>query len=701
MKKILLLLTALGSCLSTYSQKLIIPDFIRRDSIQIVRDSFGVAHIFAPTDAEVAYGLGWAAAEDDFNTLQWGLLVSKYQLAKHLGVEGAAIDYAAQLMRIRRTVDERYDSEISPEFKKILRAAAASVNVYAKKHPEEVLVKTAFPATEKDILCGYMLSMALMSGVDGAIRSVVDGNAPEVSFADKNRGSNAIAMNSKLTSDGKVYLDINSHQPLEGPLSWYEVHLSSGEGWNIHGSTFHGGVTIFHGANENLGWAHTVNDVRLVDVFQLQQDPRKKNHYLMDGISKKLETDHARLIVKLGKKGKFCLPVFKKIWWSDYGATYKNKKGWFAVRLGANMKIGAAEQWYRMNKARNFTEFRKALDMQQIAMQTVTYADRYDTIYNLSNALIPKRNPLFDWNTTVPGNTSATCWKEFYPVSALPQVLNPPCGYVFNMNNTAFDASCATSTPDSLRFPKEMKYGRSNTNRSLRFHELIDGKKKVSWDEFLAMKYDITFPVNFQFLKNFDVSDMKDMSETEYPDIADCIRSIRRYDRTHDIADTNATIMLKTLYNLYNDSNGEMEKKFREDKAAKYAFFAQSIRKAKSDLVKYYGKINVPLGTIQRHIRGNVSMPISGGPDMINAVICNPTDSARLKMWLGESFIQLVRFDKDGAHIETVSPYGASNKPGSPHYTDQMKMFVNHQRKKMSLKKAEVMKMAKRIYHPD
>ena len=141
-----------------------------------------------------------------------------------------------------------------------------------------------------------------MTGVDGVIKRVVGETMATIDYNKEARGSNALAMNSNITADGNVYLDCNAHQPLEGPMSWYEAHLHSDEGLNILGATFHGAVSIFHGTNENLGWAHTTNYFDAIDVYQLEMDPKKKNHYLVDGKSYKLETSSAKLSVNLSKK---------------------------------------------------------------------------------------------------------------------------------------------------------------------------------------------------------------------------------------------------------------------------------------------------------------------------------------------------------------------------------------------------------------
>src|SRR5882672_6577520 len=109
-------------------------------NITIARDSFGVPHIFAKTDPEVAYGLAWAHAEDDFTIIQQSLLAGKAMLAQYQGKKGASIDYIIHLMRIQELVEEKYESDLSPAFKKLIEGYCAGINAYAAKHPEEVLL---------------------------------------------------------------------------------------------------------------------------------------------------------------------------------------------------------------------------------------------------------------------------------------------------------------------------------------------------------------------------------------------------------------------------------------------------------------------------------------------------------------------------------------------------------------------------------
>lgn len=674
--------------------------------VDIVRDSFGVPHIFAKTDAEVAYGLAWATCEDDFKTLQWGLLAGKGMMGRLQGVDGAKIDYAVQLLRAKETVDAAYDTAFSDHFKGMLEAYIQAVNLYAKTHPNEVLVKKAFPAEPKDVVKGFMLSICLMSGVDGPLGDIVSGKIATAKTQNRGGiGSNGIAFNSKITADGSVYLDINSHQPIEGPLSWYEAHLCSEEGWNVIGGLFHGAICVLHGTNENLGWAHTYNDFDLIDVYQLTINPNNKNEYWFDGHWEQLEKGKAKLCVNLAKhkdKHRFVLTVHKAVWWSKYGATLQTKNGTYAVRLPGNQVVGAPEQWFMMDKAKNFTEFRKALDMQQIGRMTIIYGDKYDTIYHISNGLVPKRNPHYNWSLLVPGDTSATLWTGYQPESALPQVLNPECGYVFNMNNSPFECTGMGCNPNIKDYDPTMGFDLKKTNRSVRMYELMDqlGKKKVSWDDFLRIKYDDQLPDSLVFQNGIDLNHIMHLDAAKYPDIADAIDNISTCPRNGDTTNVKVTILVEAVYKMLANE-GKYSNDYAHDTAAQEKLMVESIREAKTDMLKNFGTINVPLGQTQKLVRGNKVLAVPGLPDVIRACYTQPWKDGMRKMFVGESYIQLVKFNKTGLpQIQSVSAFGASSHVGSPHSVDQMDMFVNKQLKTESLDKKYVYKHAERVYHP-
>ena len=161
----------------------------------------------------------------------------------------------------------------------------------------------------------------------------------------------------------------------------------------------------------------------------------------------------------------------------------------------------------------------------------------------------------------------------------------------------------------------------------------------------------------------------------------------------------NAAVVFTMMYEMYHDNTFSV-KDIRENDSIRQEFFLTNLRDTKARLMEHFGSIDIPLGKVQVLSRGGVDLAINGGPDAIRAVYCNPRDDGKLPMYIGDGLVQLVKFTKDGPEIESISPYGASNKPGSKHYTTQMKKFVANEFKKMSLDKTEVYKNASEIYHP-
>jgi acyl-homoserine-lactone acylase len=656
--------------------------------VDIVRDQFGVPHIFAPTDAGVAYGLAWAHAEDDFATIQKGFLAGKSMLGRYAGKEGATVDYIVHLLQCRRIVEERYDTDVSPEYKKVLQGYMDGLNAYAQAHPNEVLVKKLFPITPKEGLAYSVLQLAISSGVDGALQRINNGTIALAPW--KPAGSNAYAFNSHKTSDGNVYLGINSHQPLEGPVAWYEAHLCSEEGWNILGAMFPGAPEVFLGCNEYLGWAHTVNYPDRLDVYQLELNPQNPLQYKFDGQWETLKEQTVKLKVKVMG---ITLSVKKKIYESKYGPTMVTPRGTFSIRTGALLDIRGLEQWYRMNKARNFTEFKKILDWGALPGYNLIYADRYDTIYYLSNGKIPLRDKNYAWNTTLPGNSSATLWTKLHPVSDLPQVLNPPSGYLFNSNHTPFNATAPEDNIKAENYDATMSYETHDNNRSKRFMELIAQYPKLSYEDFKMIKYDRQLPQRLAYQTSTDTLFMLDIKK--YPDIAHQITLLQEWDHRAQADSKGAALFAVIYYQVVKEQReGATYRSLTEKKCA------ELLRVAKTYIEKNFHSEEVTLGEYQKLVRGEKEIPLPGLPDVIASMLSKPHKDGKVKGEQGESYIELVKFTKDGPEIETINSYGASNKPASEHYADQMELFVQQKTKPMTLDKKKVYAGAKKIYHP-
>ena len=203
---------------------------VNTSNVTIVRDKWGVPHIYGITDKEAAYGLAWAHAEDDFETIQKTFLPAKGMLGRLEGMGGAVLDYAVELLKSRE-VAKRELKNLSPEGLNIIYGYLEGLNAYAKKHPEKILVKHSFPLTIYDYLTGLNLMLHLFSDTGDVIGQLLSNSVKpleEMSGVDNigsSIGSNGFAFNSKKTEDGKTYLNINTHQPLEGSFAWYEACL--------------------------------------------------------------------------------------------------------------------------------------------------------------------------------------------------------------------------------------------------------------------------------------------------------------------------------------------------------------------------------------------------------------------------------------------------------------------------------------------
>ena len=665
---------------------------INPDNIKIARDKWGVPHIFAKTDAEVSYGLAWANAEDDFKTMQLTMLAGKGMVGKLKGKDGASIDYVVALLHCREVVEEQYEKTLSPEYKALIEGYVAGINAYAAKHPEEILLKGSFPTNTKEYMTSIVLSLSVISGVDGVLQKIFSGKIKTLDDF-KTGGSNAFAISSSKTNDGSAYLAINSHQPLEGPVAWYEAHLCSEQGLNILGGLFPGGPVVFHGVNENLGWAHTVNYQDKIDVFQLEMNPNNKKQYRFDGNWETLEEKTVKLKVKIGA---FVLPIKKAALWSKYGATVQTKQGTFSVRFGANQDIRGVEQWYRMDKARNFSEFYKAMQMTAIPGFNTIYADKHDTIFYVSNGKIPLREQGYDWQNTVQGNTSKTLWTSFHPLKDLPQYINPASGYLVNTNHTPFNATGAKDNLQAKDFDPTMGYETKNNNRSTRFQELISQYEKLSYEDFKRIKYDNQLPEKLHYPVDLDV--LFQLNSAENTDIQALIETLKSWNRKADVDSKGAAIFLIAL-NYFSE---EFNKKGQEIGGiiSKEESIA-ALRHVNTYMKQYFGKTDITLGDLQKLVRGDVEKPSWGLPDVITAMYSKPHKNGKLKVMAGESYIELVKFPKNGLpEIESVTNFGASGHADSPHYTDQMDMFLNKQTKKMTLDKAEVLRTAEKVYSP-
>jgi acyl-homoserine lactone acylase PvdQ len=360
-------LAAAGLTLALWPRRRIDPAALlpkRQYDVRILRDTWGVPHVFGRTDPDVAYGLAWAHAEDDFQTIQGALLAARGRLATVLGRAGAPNDYMVQLLRVPDVVDAGYERDLRPETRALCEAYAEGINHYAALHPDEAM-PDLYPARGRDLIAGFVHKTPLFFGLDRVLRGLLE-PAPSPGPPVTPTGSNTFAVAPRRSADGFTRLAINSHQPWAGPVAWYEAHLHSETGWDAVGGLFPGVPLILHGHNRNLGWAHTVNKPDLIDVYALEMNPAHPTQYKLDGAWRELEVRTAAIQVKV--LGPLSWTAHREVLWSVYGPVVRGPRGVFAIRIAGYGDVRHIGQWYRMNKASRFDEWLDAMRMNALPM---------------------------------------------------------------------------------------------------------------------------------------------------------------------------------------------------------------------------------------------------------------------------------------------------------------------------------------------
>ncbi len=702
MKKITALLSFVIFCLllTNLAHAQQVPDpIINSQNITIARDHYGVPHIFAPTDPEVAYGLAWAHSEDDFTTIQTLLLTGKGKISTYLGKKGAPIDFVVGLLNTRAIVDAQIAS-LDPKFLQLVKGYLMGLEAYGKAHPSEVLNKNVFPISVEEYLSSTVFSVAVFCGVDKTLPKILNGSIAHLTGF-TGEGSNAFAIHSSKSATGENMLVINAHQPIEGATAFYEAHLQSEQGWNILGGLFPGAPLIFHGVTPTLAWAHTVNFQDKIDVYQLQTSKAHPNEYMVDGKWLPLE----KRKIKLNIKG-IPFPIYKTVYTSIYGPTVATPQGnYFSMRLPSLMDAGALQQWYAMNKSKNFTDFKQALTQNHLAMFNIMYADNKDTIFYISNGKMPYRNPdtAYHWSSTLPGNTMATLWTKFKPLSELPQLLNPASGYLFNTNHSPFLASDVKDNLDPSKYDPNDGYELYHNNRSRRAKDLIDPLNKISYDDLKKIKFDRSLPSQILYPYGFNADSLFLVNEKDYPQLATIITSLKNWDHAA-VANSNGAALYNLAYYMVpkimkSGSNDKLARKVDKLTLNEAVIVYEKIYEY---LIKNFGRTDIVLGDLQKLVRGDESWPQGGMPDVLAAVMSEPYINGTRKMNSGDAYINIVKFPKDGSlpHIETVNTFGASMHEESPHFADQRALYQAQTLKPMTLDKNEVLKNAEKIYHP-
>ncbi len=646
--------------------------------VTIYRDTWGVPHIFGNKDEDTAYGLGYAHAEDDFETIQNILIAARGDLAKFHGKSAAANDYMVQLLKIWDIVETSYDKGLSTDVIRISEAYADGINHFISLNPD-IAYKGTFPIDGKDIIAGFIHRMPLMFGLDRVLGKLASNQNPkkkvEISksksklFGQKMLGSNVIAVAPNRSSDKHTRILINSHQPWTGPVAWYEAHLNSNEGWNMVGGLFPGSPVVFVGHNENIGWSHTVNNPDLIDVYELDINPANPDQYYFDGQYENLEISEAKIKVKIW--GPIQWTFKRKIFRSKHGPVIKNDQGSFAIKYAGHDEFRYLEQWFRMNKSKDFKDFESAMKIMAIPMFNTIYADKKGNIFYLYNALLPQRQDGFDWSgNAIKGNSSINLWTDYLPYEKLPKILNPQSGFLQNCNSSPFLTTTGNSNPDANLYQNNLGIEMFQTNRALRAHELYGADKSITRKEFYNYKYDTKYSEKSVLAKNLKrfLGDIK----SNDIEINNTIEILKNWNYDTDSLAVGVQFAIDAIKPVYNPDNYIYN----------YDLIMNRLKDSIARTKNEFGKLDVKWGDIQRLNRGNTNLPLSGGPDILRAIYSDNSGGYK-KAVAGDCYFQIVEWSPTGkVSSQSIHQFGsATQDPSSPHYDDQANLFAKNKMK--------------------
>ncbi|MBZ6379492.1 hypothetical protein B5C34_07515 [Pacificimonas flava] len=659
--------------------------------VEIVRDEFGVPHVFGATDADVAYGVAWAHAEDDFTTLQDVVLQTRGRYGTVAGADGAAIDFAYHLLGARETATRDY-AKLSEATRAIVEAYAAGLNAFAEANPGQVKRMSLFPTTGIDVVTGFVLRSPFFYGLDGVISPLVAGELPPrppVTLVAEEKGSNAFALSPSGTTDGATRLVINSHQPWTGAVAWYELHVKSDEGLNFAGANFPGSPFPLLGHNRHLGWANTVNRPDLVDTYRLVLDESGERYRFGE---EWLPLESRRIWLRVGF-GPLTVPVPRTVHRSVHGPVIVNARGAFAVRYAGIDDARGIEQYVRLPKAENFAEWKDVMAMQAVHGTNFVYADEAGNIGLLYNASFPQRAEGYDWAGVLPGDDPDALWMDYVQPEEIPALYNPPSGFIANANNSPWVAS---ADADNLRpedYPRRLGVEDRVTNRALRMMEIYreDEDGRLSREELLALKFDKGYsrdpsgwPAGWWKL----LMAVEPQSEDE--------QAAKRLLATWDWSlDGEGDADALAAYVMQDGAR-------RGYQGEEMGGAAETLSRATEKLLLHFGRLDPPLQDVLRVRRGSADVGTTGGPEALRAIYYAEEPDGRLRGTIGDSFIMLVEWQADGElKSSSIHQFGSAvERPGTPHYNSQVEMFAREEWKPVLLDEAAVRARAAEIYRP-
>ena len=690
------------------------------DNITIIRDNFGVPHIYGKTDADAVFGLLYAQCEDDFNRVEQNYIWATGRLAEVEGEDAIYSDLRAKMFMTEDEAKANYDN--SPEWlKELCNAFADGINYYLYTHPE---VKPRLLTKFEPWMPMYFSEGSIGGDIERVstrrIKSFYEGTDISQFEIEKDKkqiaeaepaGSNGIAIHGKLTKSGNPILLINPH------TSFFfrgEVHVISEEGLDAYGAVTWGQFFVYQGFNEKTGWMHTSTYTDVIDEFE--EDLVKIDDKLMYRYGEELrevKTFETTLKYKDGDSVKLKTVPFYR---THHGPITQSRNGkWIATAMMWE-PIKALEQSYIRTKQDGYKGFRKMMDIKTNSSNNTVYADAEGNIGYFHGNFIPKRDTKFNYNQPVDGSNPKTDWQGLHDVEDHITLLNPENGWLQNCNSTPYTAA-AEFSPKAEDYPNYMSLNRENF-RGVHAIGLLSEGKNYTLDSVIDMAHDPNLPAFEALLpglvKAYYKQDDKNLAYQEAIDV------LNKWDYT-----TSKRSVAMTLAHYYGMTVLRYGKRPEPMSSMEFLNYfgdespeeerIEIFENVINHLTKTFDTWNLPWGEVNRYQRLNSdisqkfddnkpSIPVgfaSGRWGALAAYGVSYTNPEAKKIYgtRGNSFVAVVEFG-DKVKAKSMLAGGQSSDVNSPHFNDQAQRYVDKQFKDVPYYKEDVLKVAEETYNP-
>lgn len=720
----LLLLTVL-CCSPSVEETFVNPDLQRwqeqAKNVEIIRDNFGVPHIYGKTDADAVFGMLYAQCEDDFNRVERNYIWATGRLAEIEGDQALYSDVRANLFMTKKEAVAHYEN--SPEWlKKLCLAFADGINFYLSTHPEvEPRLINHFepwmPFYFSEGSIGGDIERVSTKKIqqfygpqDPAGSTFAHDGKLGLQYGD-HQGSNGFAISGTMTRSGKSMLLINPH------TSFFfrgEVHVVSEEGLNAYGAVTWGQFFIYQGFNENTGWMHTSTGTDIIDEFEETIIEDKTNlQYLYGKEKRDLNSFPVKLkyLTQEGLKEK-SFTLYR----SHHGPiTHKNDEKWVATALMWN-PVKALEQSFIRTKQKNHDGFRKMMDLKTNSSNNTVFTDSEGNIAYYHGNFIPRRNPKFDYSKPVDGSDPLTDWNGLHAVDENILILNPENGWIQNCNSTPFTAAGSYS-PKIENYPTYMASFPENY-RGIHAVTLLSEASDLTLNSLIDLAYDPFLPGAKELIggliqasknaENFNASENTALH---------LLKNWNFEVHVESLAMTIAQYYLNTYqesgYSPYSSRDFmKMVRYMSKESSEKERI--QIFKRSIDLLINDFGTSEVPWGDYNRYqrINGDIvqkfndslpSIPIGMASGYWGALASFGTRQGENTKSVygvgGNSFVAVVEFG-DKVMAKTLLAGGQSGDPNSEHFDDQAERYASVQFKDAAFYREDVLKRTKRRYHP-